>query len=147
MFLIWCTGNPVRRWTLSFQKTFSKPESVSMRPLVSEAALPLTSKNQDRCGISKISWLNGNSAESQCDVTSSARSSPVGSSPGGCGSGAWAFAGGLSTVSSCELLTTCERRRFRSHQAMKPTDRIAIGTIVPIAIFESLFRAPFSALL
>ena len=29
---------------------------------------------------------------------------------------------------------------------MKPTDRIAIGTTVPITIFEFLFRAPFSSL-
>ena len=133
--------------SLRLQRTLSKPEIVNMRFLVSEAAPPLKGKNQDRCAISKISWLNGNSAESQCDVTSSARSSPVGSSPGGCGSGAWASAVVLSWVSSRELVTTCERRRFRSHQAMKPTARTAIGIDIQIASLEDLFRVPFPALL
>ena len=103
--------------------------------------------DHNRSASSETSCCDGSSAESHCFVTSSARSSPEGSSPVGNKFGMWAPAECLSKISSGEFAVLCNHRRPRNHQATNPATRATTGIIVPIAILSPSFRPPLPVLL
>lgn len=84
-------------------------------------------------GSSVISWFGGSSAESQCLVVSSARSSPDESSPV-----RTEFVASISTFSSPGLNILEDRRRCRIQQPTKLAEKVISGISIPMAILPTL---------
>ena len=96
-----------------------------------------------RSASSETSRLDDSSAQSHCFVTSSARSSPHGSSPTGGGSIEEIAVVSVLFFASGGVAVLYDRRRLRDHHIITPASRATTGIVIPIAILVPSLRPPF----